>query len=231
MENSALVPLPTSIQTYPKPRSEGAEPCPSPALLPLLTGFPGWSATKWRCHRQRGCVPAAHWQLGCGAAPQTGQVAVIGGKCRAGKPARQDAAQGKGHMVTTSHDTQCHRPHAQHLVWVQHYPYCLLSFQHTLARAASTSVIAGCSLFLHLTRITALSHHPISLQFLLTCKAKQQLSVQEHIFGQEQDVSAGLPAPVTGWRPPFMLLPPLIATQFAGQGLTPPKESTQSLQG
>lgn len=152
LENPALVPLPTSIQTYPNPGSEGAEPCPGPASLPLLTDFPGWSATMWRCHRRRGCVPAAHWQLECGAAPQTGQVAVTDGKCRAGKPAWQDAAEGKGHMVTTFHGTQCHHPHAQHLAWVQHYSCCPLSFQHTLARATRMLAIAGCSLFLPLTR-------------------------------------------------------------------------------
>lgn len=68
---------------------------------PLLTGSPGWSAAPWRCHRQRGCVPVAHWWPGHGMAPQAGWAAGGGGRCRARKPARPGAVQGREELVTT----------------------------------------------------------------------------------------------------------------------------------
>lgn len=57
----------------------------------------------------------------------------------------------------------------------------------------------------------------------LTCRARQQLSTQEHIFSGEQAGRAGLPAPGTRWPPPFMLLPPpCCLPHLVGQGPTPP---------
>lgn len=58
----------------------------------------------------------------------------------------------------------------------------------------------------------------------LTCRARQQLSTQEHIFSGEQAGRAGLPAPGARWPPPFMLLPPpCCLPHLVGQGPTPPR--------
>lgn len=71
-----------------------------------------------------------------------------------------------------------------------------------------------------------------SLQSPLTCRPKQQLSTQEHIFGGERAARAGLPAPVARRRPPFMPLPPpAAATHLVGQGPTPPPRTPRSPYG
>lgn len=181
------------------PASRAASPSPR-----FLTGSPGRSAAARRRRRRRGCVPAARRQPGCGAAPRAGQAAGAGGRCRAGRPARRGAAWGRGWAAVP-----------QHRAGAQPAPPSLFPPRTSGPDPPSDLGSSSCP------QPSPLAPSP--RRSPLTCRARQQLSTQEHIFSGEQAGRAGLPAPGTRWPPPFMLLPPpCCLPHLVGQGPTPP---------